>query len=69
MDHLNSDELKQIANFYKQKSHELEFQILELQLKNNKVSVELQNTRQNLEIARQELLEYKEKPVKKIKNK
>lgn len=37
MEDLTVDEIKQLANFYKQKSADLEFQVLQLQLKLNRV--------------------------------
>jgi hypothetical protein len=37
MEDLNIDEVKQLLNFYKQKSADLEFQFLQLQIKMNKL--------------------------------
>ncbi len=37
MEDLGIDEVKQLVNFYKQKSSDLEFQVLQLQLKLNKL--------------------------------
>lgn len=42
MDDLGIDELKQLVNFYRQKVSDTEFQLLQLQLKYNKVVI--QNT-------------------------
>jgi hypothetical protein len=36
MDDLTNDELKQLVNFYRQKSTDLEFQILQFQLKTSR---------------------------------
>ncbi len=38
MEDLSLDEVKQLLNFYKQKSSELEFQVLQMQIKINKLS-------------------------------
>jgi hypothetical protein len=35
---LSTDDIKQLLNFYKQKSSELEFQVLQMQIKLNKLS-------------------------------
>lgn len=40
MDNLTMDELKQLVNFYRQRSADLELQVLQLQMKLNKSSVE-----------------------------
>jgi len=37
---LNVDEVKQLVNFYRQKASDLEFQVLQLQLKFNKLMVQ-----------------------------
>ena len=37
MEDLTVDEIKQLVNFYKQKSSDLEFQVLQLQIKLNKL--------------------------------
>jgi hypothetical protein len=37
---LNVDEVKQLVNFYRQKASDLEFQVLQLQLKFNKLIVQ-----------------------------
>lgn len=37
MDGLNTEELKQLVNFYRQRSADLEFQVLQLQMKLNKI--------------------------------
>ena len=37
MEDLSIDEVKQLVNFYKQKSSDLEFQLLQTQLKFNKL--------------------------------
>lgn len=37
MEDLNIDELKQLVNFYKQRSADFEFQVLQLQLKLNRL--------------------------------
>jgi len=42
MDNISVEELKQLINFYKQKSSDLEFSLLQTQLKLNKV-ISLQN--------------------------
>lgn len=39
MEDLGIEEVKQLVNFYKQKSSDLEFQVLQLQLKLNKLSL------------------------------
>ena len=39
MEDLGIDELRQLLNFYKQKSTDLEFQLLQAQLKINKLMV------------------------------
>lgn len=36
VDSLNTDELKQLVNFYRQRSADLEFQVLQLQMKLNR---------------------------------
>ena len=40
MEDLEKDELIQFINFYKQRSADLEFQLLQMQLKFNKLSTE-----------------------------
>ena len=37
MEDLNNEEIKQLLNFYRQKSSELEFQVLQSQIKINKL--------------------------------
>jgi hypothetical protein len=37
VEELGNDELKQLVNFYRQKASDLEFQVLQLQLKLNKL--------------------------------
>ena len=37
MEDLNIEEVKQLVNFYRQKASDLEFQILQIQLKNARV--------------------------------
>jgi hypothetical protein len=39
MEDLGIDEVKQLVNFYKQKASDLEFQVLQLQLKLNKLVI------------------------------
>lgn len=39
MEDLGIDEVKQLVNFYKQKASDLEFQVLQLQLKLNKLII------------------------------
>lgn len=46
MENLNSEELKQLVSFYRQKSSDLEFQVLQLQIKNNKLVLELQASKE-----------------------
>jgi hypothetical protein len=40
MEDLSSEELIQLVNFYRQRAADLEFQVLQLQLKLNKTSAE-----------------------------
>lgn len=40
MEDLNIDEVKQLANFYRQKASDLEFQLLQTQLKLNKLMIQ-----------------------------
>lgn len=40
MDDLNIDEIKQLVNFYKQRSSDLELQVLQLQLRINKLNLQ-----------------------------
>jgi len=39
MEDLGVEEIKQLVNFYKQKASDLEFQVLQLQLKLNKLII------------------------------
>jgi hypothetical protein len=40
MEDLNVEEIKQLVNFYRQKSSDLELQVLQLQLKLNKLVIQ-----------------------------
>ena len=40
MEDLGIDEVKQLVNFYRQKASDLEFQLLQIQLKMNKLMVQ-----------------------------
>lgn len=40
MEDLNIEEVKQLVNFYRQKASDLEFQVLQLQLKINKLLIQ-----------------------------
>jgi hypothetical protein len=42
MEDLTTEELKQLLIFYKQKSNDLEFEVLKLQLKNTRVTETVQ---------------------------
>lgn len=40
MEELNIDDVRQLVNFYRQKSSDLEFQVLQLQIKLNKLMLQ-----------------------------